>query len=66
MCNNLSVEIHKRLHELAEIHKKLCEFEEIEISRQSHRGGFELQGGKLLSGFYPRIPPLFSIPVNFY
>jgi hypothetical protein len=40
--------------------KRLRECEEIEISRQSCRGDFEKQGGKLLrllSGFRPRIGP---------
>ncbi len=44
--------------------KRLREFEEIEISRQSCRGDCELQGGKLLrllSGFRPRIRPLYKI-----
>jgi hypothetical protein len=41
----------------------LYEFEEIEISRQRYKGDCEQQGGKLfrlLSGFCPRILPLFS------
>ncbi len=37
--------------------KRLREFEEIEISRKSYRGGCDKQGGKLLTGFRPRIRP---------
>ncbi len=41
--------------------KRLREFEEIEISRQSCRGDFEYQGGKLLIGFCLDFVQQFSL-----
>jgi len=55
-------EICKRLHEFEEIHKRLRELKKYQAQGISHRGDYEQQGGKLLSGFCPRIRPLFSIP----